>query len=309
MTDNHKPDTRITLFGNEMDNPVIPASGTFGFGYEFNNWFDISVLGSIALKGTTIEARYGNPLPRIAECPAGMINAIGLQNPGAVAVRDIELKKLAAVYPKKVIANVGGHSFGDYVETSAILSAAEEVFAIELNVSCPNVKGGGMAFGLDAGVLEELTAAVKEASSKPVIVKLSPNVTDITVLAKAAERGGADGLSLINTLVGMRIDLRTAKPIISVKRGGYSGPGVFPVAVNAVYNTREAVSLPIIGMGGIMNAENVIEMMYAGADCVMVGTLNLIDPCGSKKIIEELPKVMERLGIDKLTDITGRGHR
>lgn len=309
MTDKNIPDTRITLFGNAMDNPVIPASGTFGFGYGFTEWFDISILGSIALKGTTLEARYGNPLPRIAECPAGMINAIGLQNPGAVAVRDVELKKLAAVYPKKVIANVGGHSFREYTEASRILSGAEEVFAIELNVSCPNVKGGGMAFGLDPAVLEELTAAVKEVSEKPVVVKLSPNVTDITVLAKAAERGGADGLSLINTLVGMRIDLNSARPIISVKRGGYSGPGVFPVAINAVYNTREAVNLPIIGMGGIMNAENVIEMMYAGADAVMVGTLNLIDPLGSKKIIEDLPGVMERLGIDKLTDIVGRAHR
>ena len=309
MTDKYVPDTRVTLFGNEMDNPVIPASGTFGFGYEFSDWYDISILGSIALKGTTLEPRYGNPLPRIAECPAGMINAIGLQNPGAVAVRDIELKKLAAVYPKKVIANVGGHSFYEYTETARILSGADEVFAVELNVSCPNVKGGGMAFGIDPSVLEELTAAVKEVSSKPVMVKLSPNVTDITLLAKAAERGGADGLSLINTLVGMRIDLNSARPIISVKRGGYSGPGVFPVAVNAVYNTREAVNLPIVGMGGITDAEGVIEMMYAGADAVMVGTLNLIDPFGSKKIIEALPKAMERLGIDKLSDITGRAHR
>lgn len=308
MPVNSIKDTRIELFGNVMDNPVIPASGTFGFGYEFNDWYDVSILGSIALKGTTLEARYGNPLPRIAECPAGMINAIGLQNPGAEAVRDVELKKLGKVYPKKVIANVGGHSFDEYVRTAKILDSADEVFCIELNVSCPNVKGGGMAFGLDAGILEELTRAVKNEVKKPVVVKLSPNVTDITVTARAAERGGADGLSLINTLVGMRLDLKTARPIISVKRGGYSGPGVFPVALNAVYNVREAVSVPIIGMGGVTCAENVIEMMYAGASAVMVGTQNLIDPFACKKIIEELPKVMEKLGIDRLSDIIGRAH-
>lgn len=300
--------TQVTLCGISLDNPVIPASGTFGFGYEFAEWYDVSILGSIALKGTTLEARYGNPLPRISECPAGMINAIGLQNPGAEAVRDVELKKLGKVYPKKVIANVGGHSFDEYVRTAAILDSADEVFCIELNVSCPNVRGGGMAFGLDAGILEELTRAVKSAVTKPVVVKLSPNVTDITVTARAAERGGADGLSLINTLVGMRLDLKTAKPVISVKRGGYSGPGIFPVAVNAVYNVREAVSLPIIGMGGITCAENVIEMMYAGASAVMVGTQNLVDPFACKKIIEDLPKVMDKLGVDKLSDIIGRAH-
>ena len=309
MRENCVRDTKISLFGNVMDNPVIPASGTFGFGYEFQDWYDISILGSIALKGTTLEARYGNPLPRIAECPAGMINAIGLQNPGAAAVKDAELKKLKEVYPKKVIANVGGHSFHEYVETSRILSSADEVFAVELNVSCPNVEGGGMAFGLDEGILEELTRAVKEASLKHVIVKLSPNVTDITKTARAAERGGADGVSLINTLVGMRLDLKTARPIISVGRGGYSGPGVFPVALNMVYNVYEAVNIPVIGMGGIMTAEDVVEMMYAGASAVMVGTANLIDPFAAKKIIEDLPRVMEKLGIEKLEDIIGRAHK
>ncbi len=301
-------DTRIELFGYTLKNPVIPASGTFGFGYEFADWYDINILGSISLKGTTLEARYGNPQPRIADCPAGLINAIGLENPGADNVVNRELKKLDKVYDGKVIANVGGHSFDEYTRTAEKFNGADKVFAIELNISCPNVKGGGLAFGTDPKVVEELVAAVKEASVKPVIVKLSPNVTDIAVLAKAAERGGADGISLINTLLGMRIDLRTAAPIISVKRGGYSGRGVFPVAVNMVYAVREAVKLPIIGMGGVSSAHDVIEMMYAGASAVMVGTANLVDPYACKNIIEELPALMEELGIEKLTDIIGRAH-
>lgn len=301
-------DTRIELFGYALKNPVIPASGTFGFGYEFADWYDINVLGSIALKGTTLEARYGNPQPRIADCPAGLINAIGLENPGADNVVNRELKKLDKVYAGKVIANVGGHSFDEYTRTAEKFNGADKVFAIELNISCPNVKGGGLAFGTDPKVVEELVAAVKEASVKPVVVKLSPNVTDIAALAKAAERGGADGISLINTLLGMRIDLRTAHPIISVKRGGYSGRGVFPVAVNMVYAVREAVALPIIGMGGVSSARDVIEMMYAGASAVMVGTANLVDPYACKNIIEELPALMEELGIEKLTDIIGRAH-
>ena len=301
-------DTRIELFGYTLKNPVIPASGTFGFGYEFNDWYDVNILGSISLKGTTLEARYGNPQPRIADCPAGLINAIGLENPGVENVVSRELVKLDKVYKGKVIANVGGHSFEEYTRTAAGFNRADKVFALELNISCPNVKGGGLAFGTDPKVVEELVAAVKEASVKPVIVKLSPNVTDIAALAKAAERGGADGISLINTLLGMRIDLRTAHPIISVKRGGYSGRGVFPVAVNMVYAVKEAVELPIIGMGGVSSARDVIEMMYAGASAVMVGTANLIDPYACKNIIEELPLLMEELGIDKLTDIIGRAH-
>lgn len=301
-------DTRIELFGYTLKNPVIPASGTFGFGYEFADWYDINILGSISLKGTTLEARYGNPQPRIADCPAGLVNAIGLENPGVENVVSRELVKLDKVYKGKVIANVGGHSFEEYTRTAAGFNRADKVFALELNISCPNVKGGGLAFGTDPKVVEELVAAVKEASVKPVIVKLSPNVTDIAVLAKAAERGGADGISLINTLLGMRIDLRTAHPIISVKRGGYSGRGVFPVAVNMVYAVKDAVGLPVIGMGGVSSARDVVEMMYAGASAVMVGTANLIDPYACKNIIEELPLLMEELGIDKLTDIIGRAH-
>ncbi len=301
-------DTQIELLGTTLTNPIIPASGTFGFGYEFSEYYDINCLGSMSLKGTTLEARYGNPLPRIAECPAGLINAIGLQNPGVDKVISREIPRLAEVYSKPVIANVGGHSFFEYVETVRKFNDVEKVFAVELNISCPNVKGGGMAFGTNPETVETLVKEIKKVSTKPIIVKLSPNVTDVTVLAKAAENGGADALSLINTLVGMRIDLRTARPIISVKSGGYSGPGVFPVAVNMVYKVREKTTLPIIGMGGISSADDVIEMMYAGANAVMVGSLNLINPYASKEIVEGLPKAMEKYGINKLSDIIGRSH-
>ncbi|MBR2349397.1 MAG: dihydroorotate dehydrogenase [Clostridia bacterium] len=307
-TVNNVLDTQIELFGVKLDNPIIPASGTYGFGYEFSEYYDINCLGSISLKGTTKEARYGNPLPRIAECPNGLINAIGLQNPGVDKVIEVELKKLDEVYKKPVIANVGGHSFEEYTTTVAKFNDVDKVFAVELNISCPNVQGGGMAFGTNPDTVEELVREIKKVSTKPIIVKLSPNVTDIKLLAKAAERGGADGLSLINTLVGMRIDLKTARPIISVKRGGYSGPGVFPVAVNMVYAVKEVTDLPIIGMGGISSAEDVIEMMYAGATAVMVGSYNLVNPYGCKEIIDDLPVVMEKLGINKLSDITGRSH-
>lgn len=307
-TVNNVLDTQIELFGVRLDNPIIPASGTYGFGYEFSEYYDINCLGSISLKGTTKEARYGNPLPRIAECPNGLINAIGLQNPGVDKVIEVELKKLDEVYKKPVIANVGGHSFEEYTTTVAKFNDVDKVFAVELNISCPNVQGGGMAFGTNPDTVEELVREIKKVSTKPIIVKLSPNVTDIKLLAKAAERGGADGLSLINTLVGMRIDLKTARPIISVKRGGYSGPGVFPVAVNMVYAVKEVTNLPIIGMGGISSAEDVIEMMYAGATAVMVGSYNLVNPYGCKEIIDDLPVVMEKLGINKLSDITGRSH-
>lgn len=307
-TVNNVLDTQIELLGVKLDNPIIPASGTYGFGYEFSEYYDINCLGSISLKGTTKEARYGNPLPRIAECPNGLINAIGLQNPGVDKVIEVELKKLDEVYKKPVIANVGGHSFEEYTTTVAKFNDVDKVFAVELNISCPNVQGGGMAFGTNPDTVEELVREIKKVSTKPIIVKLSPNVTDIKLLAKAAERGGADGLSLINTLVGMRIDLKTARPIISVKRGGYSGPGVFPVAVNMVYAVKEVTDLPIIGMGGISSAEDVIEMMYAGATAVMVGSYNLVNPYGCKEIIDDLPVVMEKLGINKLSDITGRSH-
>ncbi len=301
-------DTQIELLGTTLTNPIIPASGTFGFGYEFSEYYDINCLGSMSLKGTTLEARYGNPLPRIAECPAGLINAIGLQNPGVDKVISKEIPRLAEVYSKSVIANVGGHSFFEYVETVRRFNDVEKVFAVELNISCPNVKGGGMAFGTNPETVETLVKEIKKVSTKPIIVKLSPNVTDVTVLAKAAENGGADALSLINTLVGMRIDLRTARPIISVKSGGYSGPGVFPVAVNMVYKVREKTTLPIIGMGGISSAEDVIEMMYAGANAVMVGSANLINPYASKEIVDALPKAMDKYGINKLSDIIGRSH-
>ncbi len=308
ITENKVLDTQVELFGVTLSNPIIPASGTFGFGYEFSEYYDINCLGSMSLKGTTREARYGNPLPRIAECPAGLINAIGLQNPGVDKVISDEIPKLSKVYSKPVIANVGGHSFQEYIETVEKFNDVEKVFAVELNISCPNVKGGGMAFGTNPDTVESLVKESKKVSTKPIIVKLSPNVTDVTVLAKAAENGGADGLSLINTLVGMRIDLKTAKPIISVKSGGYSGPGVFPVAVNMVYRVREKTTLPIIGMGGISSANDVIEMMYAGANAVMVGSYNLVNPYGSKEIVDNLPDAMEKLGINKLSDIIGRSH-
>lgn len=308
ITENRVLDTQIELFGVTLSNPIIPASGTFGFGYEFSEYYDINCLGSMSLKGTTREARYGNPLPRIAECPAGLINAIGLQNPGVDKVISEEIPKLSKVYSKPVIANVGGHSFQEYIETVEKFNDVEKVFAVELNISCPNVKGGGMAFGTNPDTVESLVKEIKKVSTKPIIVKLSPNVTDVTILAKAAENGGADGLSLINTLVGMRIDLKTAKPIISVKSGGYSGPGVFPVAVNMVYKVREKTTLPIIGMGGISSANDVIEMMYAGANAVMVGSYNLVNPYGSKEIVDNLPGAMEKLGINKLSDIIGRSH-
>lgn len=302
-------DTTVRLLGQQLKNPVIPASGTFGFGYEFASYYDINVLGSISLKGTTIKERYGNPQPRIAECPAGLINAIGLQNPGVDKVISQEIPKLDEVYFGKVIANVGGHSTQDYVETVAKFNDCDKVFAVELNISCPNVVGGGMTFGVDAKVAEKLVYEVKKHSLKPIIVKLSPNVTSICEIAKGVCAGGADAVSLINTLVGMRFDLRTAKPIISIGAGGYSGQGVYPVSLNMVYSVFKAVDVPIIGMGGIATAYDVIEMMYAGASAVMVGTQNLIDPLASKKIIEELPKAMRELNINKLEDIIGRAHR
>ena len=298
--------TKINFLGKEFKNPIIPASGTFGFGYEFSDLYDINILGSISLKGTTIKPRYGNPLPRIAECPSGLINAIGLQNPGVDAVINHEIPKLSEVYDDLVIANVGGHSISDYIETVKKFNDCDKVFAIELNISCPNVTGGGMAFGTNSEVAANLVKEVKKVCKKPLIVKLSPNVTDIVEIAKAVEAAGADAISLINTMLGMRINLKTGEPIISIKKGGYSGPGVFPVALRMVYEVSHAVSVPVIGMGGVSNAYEVLEMMYAGASLVMIGAENLVNPYACKDIIDNLEKVMDEYKIEKLSDIIGR---
>ena len=297
---------KVNFLGKEFINPIIPASGTFGFGYEFKDLYDLNILGGISLKGTTLEPRYGNPLSRIAECPSGLINAIGLQNPGVDKVVNEEVKELRKVYKNNIIANVGGHSVYEYVETVKKMNASEDIFAIELNISCPNVKGGGMAFGTDADVAYSLVKEVKNICKKPLIVKLSPNVTDIVKMAKAVESAGADAISLINTLVGMRINLKTGEPIISIKKGGYSGPGIYPVALRMVYEVSHAVSIPVIGMGGVSNAYEVLEMMYAGASLVMIGAQNLVDPYACEKIINDLPKVMKEYKIENLESIIGR---
>ena len=297
---------KINFLGKEFINPIIPASGTFGFGYEFKDLYDLNILGGIALKGTTLEPRYGNPLPRIAECPSGMINAIGLQNPGVDKVVNEEVKELRKVYNEHIIANVGGHSVYEYVETVRKFNDCDEIFAVELNISCPNVKGGGMAFGTNPKVAYELVSEVRKVCKKPLIVKLSPNVTDIVEMAKAVESAGADAISLINTLVGMRINLKTGQPIISIGKGGYSGPGIYPVALRMVYDVYKNVKIPLIGMGGVSSAYEVIEMMYAGASLVQIGAANLIDPLICKKIIEDLPKVMKEYNITDLNDIIGR---
>ena len=299
-------DTKINFLNHEFKNPIVPASGTFGFGYEFAAYYDINILGSIALKGTTLNPRYGNPLPRIAECPAGLINSIGLQNPGVDKVVSEELVKLKKVYNYEVIVNVGGHSVNEYVQTVEKFNNCDNVFAVELNISCPNVSGGGMAFGVNPDIAYSLVSQVRKVCNKPLIVKLSPNVTSIVDMALAVEKAGADAISLINTLVGMRIDLKTGKPIISVKKGGYSGPGIFPVALNMIYEVSKAVKIPLIGMGGVTSAYDVIEMMYAGASLVMVGSQNLVDPYACQKIISDLPKVMKELNITNLQDIIGR---
>ena len=298
--------TKINFLGHELKNPIIPASGTFGFGYEFSDLYDINILGSISLKGTTLEPRYGNPLPRIAECPSGLINAIGLQNPGVDEVVNHEIPRLNEVYDDLVIANVGGHSIYEYVETVKKFNDCDKVFAIELNISCPNVSGGGMAFGTNADVAKELVAEVKKVCKKPLIVKLSPNVTDIVSIAKTVEEAGADAISLVNTMLGMRINLKTGQPIISIKKGGYSGPGIFPVALRMVYEVSHAVNLPVIGMGGVRNAYEVLEMMYAGASLVMIGAENLVNPYACRDIILDLERVMDEYKIEKLSDIIGR---
>lgn len=296
---------KVTLCGIELDNPIIPASGTFGYGYEFAELYDINMLGTFSFKGTTRDARFGNPTPRIAECPAGMINAVGLQNPGVEAVIGSELPKLAKCFDKKVMANVSGFSVEDYVYTCEKLDKCDQVGWLEVNVSCPNVHGGGMSFGTLPESAAEVTRAVKAVTTKPVILKLSPNVTDIVSIAKACEEAGADGISLINTLLGMRIDLRTRKPVIANTMGGFSGSAIFPVAVRMVYQVAHAVKIPVIGMGGVSTAEDVIEMMLAGATAVEVGAANLINPYACRDIIRDLPAAMAKYKIDNLSDIIG----
>ena len=295
----------VTLCGIELDNPIIPASGTFGFGYEFAELYDINVLGTFSFKGTTKDPRFGNPTPRIAECTAGMINAVGLQNPGVEKVISDELPKLAKCFHKKVMANVSGFSIEDYAYTCQKLDACEQIGWFEVNVSCPNVHGGGMSFGTSPEAAAEVTRAVKAVTTKPVIIKLSPNVTDIVSIAKACEEAGADGISLINTMLGMRIDLRRRQPVIANRMGGFSGSAIFPVAVRMVYQVANAVSIPVVGMGGVSSAEDVIEMMMAGATAVEVGAANLVDPMACKQIIEDLPAVMDKYGITDLKSIIG----
>ena len=300
--------TKVNLSGWEIDNPVIPASGTFGYGYEFAEIFDINCLGSFSIKGTTLDARFGNPTPRIAECQRGLINSVGLQNPGVEAVIAHELPELKKVFNKKVVANVSGFAIEEYAKTCAMLDKEEQVAILEVNISCPNVHNGGMAFGTDPVAAAEVTAAVKAVTKKPVYMKLSPNVTDIVAIAKACEDAGADGISMINTLLGMRIDLRSRKPVVANKMGGFSGPAIFPVALRMVYQVYEAVKCPIIGMGGISTAEDVIEMMLAGATAIEVGAANLVDPCACRDIIASLPEAMEKYGIKNLEDIIGGAH-
>ena len=296
----------VSLCGIPLDNPLIPASGTFGFGYEFAEWYDINCLGTFSFKGTTRQPRFGNPTPRIAECPAGMINAVGLQNPGVEKVISEELPKLKQVFHKPVMANVSGFSVQEYAETCALLDREPQVGWLEVNISCPNVHGGGMIFGTDPTSAAEVTAAVKRVTTKPVIMKLSPNVTDIAAMARACEDAGADGISLINTLQGMRIDLKTRRPILANTMGGVSGPCVFPVALRMVWQVCRAVRVPVIGMGGIRTAEDVLEMMMAGAAAVEIGAANLVDPMACRRILDDLPRAMETYGIQNLKELGGR---
>ena len=284
--------TKVTLCGIELDNPIIPASGTFGFGYEFAELYDINILGSLSFKGTTLEPRFGNPTPRIAECDSGMLNAVGLQNPGVDKVIEVELPKLRQVFKKPTMANVSGFSLDEYVETVRKLDTQEDIGWFEINISCPNVHGGGMSFGTSPEMAENVTRAVREVTKKPIIIKLSPNVTDIVSIAKACESGGADGISLINTLMGMRIDLKSKRPILANKTGGFSGPAIKPVAVRMIYQVYDAIKIPIVGMGGVSTAEDVIELMLAGATAVEVGAANLVNPYAARDIILDIPRVM-----------------
>lgn len=301
-------DTSVTLSGVRLDNPVIPASGTFGYGAEFAEFYDINRLGTFSFKGTTLAPRFGNPTPRIAETPGGMLNAVGLQNPGVEKVIAEELPRLREIFRKPVMANVSGFSIDEYVQTCALLDREEQVGWLEVNISCPNVHGGGMAFGSSPEAAAEVTRAVKAATKKPVYMKLSPNVTDVAAVARACQDAGADGVSLINTLLAMRIDLKTKRPLLANGTGGLSGPAVFPVAVRMVYQVYEAVDVPIIGMGGVSSVEDVIEMMLAGATAVEVGAANLVNPFACRDIIDDLPRVMEKYGINSLSEIIGGAH-
>ena len=300
--------TKVNLLGLELDNPVIPASGTFGFGYEYAELYDINCLGSISFKGTTLESRFGNPTPRIAECAMGMINSVGLQNPGVEKVISEELPKLKAVYNKKVISNVGGFSIEEYQKCASLLDKEDQVGILEINISCPNLHAGGKNFGVSAEGAATVIEAVKKVTTKPVLAKLTPNVTDITEIAVACEEAGADGISMINTLLGMRIDLKTKKPVIHNKMGGFSGPAILPVALRAVYQVYEKVNIPIVGMGGISSANDVIEMMLAGATAVQVGAANLVNPFACRDIINDLPAAMEKYNIKDLNEIIGGAH-
>ena len=298
-------DTKVNLSGITLDNPVIPASGTFGFGYEFAAFYDINILGSISVKGTTREARFGNPTPRIAECSSGLLNSVGLQNPGAEQVVSTELEKLEKVYKKPVIANISGFSKEEYIECAKILDSDKRVGILEVNISCPNVHGGGMSFGTSALAAAEITEAVKKVAKKPVYIKLSPNVTDITEIASACENAGADGISMINTLMGMRINLKTRKPILHNKSGGFSGSAILPVALSMVYRVYEKVSIPIIGMGGIVTAEDALEFIMAGATMVSVGTANFHNPYATIGVIEGLEAYMKKYGVEDINELIG----
>ena len=300
--------TKVTLCGIEMDNPIIPASGTYGFGYEFAELYDINILGTLSFKGTTLEPRFGNPTPRIAECPSGMLNAVGLQNPGVDKVIAEELPKLRSCFSKPVMANVSGFSEEEYVETVRKLDTQADIGWFEVNISCPNVHGGGMSFGTSPEMAGKITKAVRRVTKKPLIIKLSPNVTDIVSIAKACEAEGADGISLINTLLGMRIDLKKRKPLLANKTGGFSGPAIKPVAVRMVYQVYDAIKIPIVGMGGVSCAEDVIEFMLAGATAVEVGAANLVNPYACRDIINDLPRVMEKYKINSLEEIIGGAH-
>lgn len=295
------------LSGVVLQNPIIPASGTFGFGYEFQQFYDIDMLGSISIKGTTKDARFGNPTPRIADCDTGLLNSVGLQNPGVEKVISEEIPKLREVFHQPIIANISGFSVEDYVYTAKLMDECKDTAILELNISCPNVHGGGMSFGTDANVVREVVSKVKAVTSKPLYVKLTPNVTNIVEIAKVCEEAGADGLSMINTLMGMRFDLKTAKPILANTTGGYSGPGIKPVALRCVYQVAQAVDLPIIGMGGIMNAYDVVEMLYAGASAVQIGAANLVDPYACKKIIEDLPAVLDEFHLQDIKECIRKG--
>lgn len=304
-----RDDLSTTLCGIKLDNPVIPASGTFGYGHEFAEIYDINCLGTFSFKGTTREARFGNDTPRIAECPSGMLNSVGLQNPGVEAVIREELPELAKVFKKPVMANISGFAIDEYVYVAEKLDKEKQVGWLEVNISCPNVHGGGMSFGTDPACAAEVVRAVKAVTTKPLIIKLTPNVTDIAGMAKACEEAGADAISLINTLMGMRINLKTGKPILANTTGGYSGPAVFPVALRMVYQVYDAVNIPVVGMGGVSSAEDVIEMMMAGATAVEVGAANLVNPFASKEIIDDLPRAMKKYGINSLSEIIGKAHK